>query len=83
MSHGEQSDQSPAPPQPAFQEGPEILDDCRAARIPDVTDFAECLVKTLPSCPNRLTFSAFRYCVHPHREAIITRTLAADLSPGA
>ena len=79
---GEQSHQGPGQPQPASQPGPAILDDCRAARIADVTDFAECLVKTRPSCPNRLTFSAFRYCVHPQREAIIARTLAAELPPG-
>jgi hypothetical protein len=81
MSHREQSDQQPALPQPASQAGPEILDDCRAARIPDVTDFAECLVKARPACPNRLTFSVFRYCVHPLREAIIARTLVAELPP--
>jgi len=83
MSHGEQSGQRPAPPQPASQAGPEILNDCRAARIDEVTHFAQCLVKTRPSCRHRLTFSTFRYCIHPHREAIIARTLAADLPPGA
>jgi hypothetical protein len=70
MSHGEQS---------ASQAGPEILDDCRAARIEEVTHFAQCLVKTRPSCRHRLTFSTFRYCIHPQREAIIARTLASGV----
>jgi hypothetical protein len=79
MSHGEQSDPGPALPQPASQAGPAILNDCRAARIGDATEFAQCLVKARPSCPHRLTFSAFRYCVHPQREAIIARTLSTYL----
>jgi hypothetical protein len=74
MPPGDQFDQDPALPQPASQAGPAILDDCRAARIAEVTDFAQCLVETRPSCRHRLAFSAFRYCVHPQREAIIART---------
>jgi hypothetical protein len=83
VSYGEQSHQGPGLPDPASHPGPAILDDCRAARIADVTDFAECLVNTRPSCPNRLTFSTFRYCVHPQREAIIARTLATESPLGS
>jgi len=80
VSPDEHSDQGPGLPPPASQPGPAILDDCRAARIADVTDFAECLVKTRPSCAHRLALSVFRYCVHPQREAIIARTLATESS---
>lgn len=83
MPADEQFDQGPAPPQPSSQAGPVILDRCRAARVGDVTDFAECLVKTSPSCPHRLAFNAFRYCVHPQREKIIARTLAAEPPPAS
>ena len=79
MPAHDQFDQAPVLPQPASQAGPPILPDCRAARIADITDFAECLVKTRPDCPHRLAFSAFRYCVNPQREAIIARTLAGSL----
>ena len=82
MLADEQSDHGPALPHPAPQAGPEIFDDCHAARIADITDFAECLVETHPDCPHRLAFRAFRYCVNPQREAIIARTLAAELPPG-
>jgi len=75
MPADEQFDQVPALPQPASQAGTAILDPCRAARIDDVTDFAECLVNTSASCPHRMVFSAFRYCVHPRRDEIIARTL--------
>jgi len=83
MPDGDQFDQGPQLPQPASPAVPAIQDDCRAARIADVTDFAQCLVETRPSCPHRLAFNDFRYCVHPQREAIIIRTLAAELRPGA
>jgi len=82
MPQGEQSDQGPALPQPASQAGLAIADDCRAARIGEVIDFAECQVKTDASCPHRFAFNSFRYCVHPDREAIIARTLAAERPPG-
>jgi hypothetical protein len=39
-------------------------------------------VKTDASCPHRFTFNAYRYCVHPEREAIIARTLAEEGPPG-
>jgi hypothetical protein len=76
-------DQGPALPEPASQAGPAILDRCRAARIDDVTDFAACLVETGTACTHRLAFNAFRYCVHPQREAIIARTLAAEPPPAS
>jgi hypothetical protein len=82
MLEDQQLDPGPALPQPAPQAGPAILNDCRAARIGEVTDFAECQVKTDASCPHRFAFNAFRYCVHPQREAIIARTLAAEGPPG-
>jgi hypothetical protein len=82
MSHGEQADRDPALPPPASEAGPAILDDCRAARIGDATDFANCLVTTDEPCPHRLAFNDYRYCVHPHREAIVARTLPAELPPG-
>ena len=78
MPDGDQFDQGPQLPQPASQAGPGILDNCRAARIADVTDFAQCLVETRPSCPHGFVSGSFHYCVHPHREAIIARTLATD-----
>jgi hypothetical protein len=73
--------QGPAPPQPASEPGPLIRDDCRAARIGEVTEFAECQGKTDASCPHRLVFNAYLYCVHPQREAIIARTLAPEGPP--
>jgi hypothetical protein len=82
MLEDQQFDQGPALPQPASQAGPAILDECRAARIEEVTDFAQCLVKARTSCPQRLAFNDFFYCVHPQREAIIARTLAAAGLPG-
>jgi hypothetical protein len=81
MTIDEQFDQGPAGAQPAPQARPAILDRCRAARIDNVTDFAECLVETTATCAHRLAFNAFRYCVHPEREAIIARTLAAGPTP--
>jgi hypothetical protein len=81
MTAGDQFDQDPALPQPASKAGPAILPDCRAKRIADVTDFANCLVKTGESCPHRFAFNDFRYCVHPQRKTIIARTLAAGLPP--
>jgi hypothetical protein len=78
MPADEQFGQQPAPRQPASQAGPAIRNDCRAARIGEVIEFAECQVKTGASCPHRLTFSVHRYCVHPQREAIIARTLADE-----
>jgi hypothetical protein len=82
MPADDQLDQGPAPPQPATPAEPAIRHDCRAARIGDVTDFAECLVKTGALCPHRFTFNNYHYCAHPQRETIIARTLATD-SPGA
>ena len=82
MPHDEEFQQGSAPPEPASEAGPVIRDDCRAARIDEVTQFAECQVKTDASCPHRLTFSAYLYCVHPDREAIIARTLAQQEPPG-
>ena len=78
----EQFDKGRAPPQPGSETGSAICDDCRAARIGEVTEFAECLVKTDASCPHRFAFNAYRYCGHPKREAIIARTLAQEGPPG-
>ena len=82
MPSGEQFDQEPALPQPASQAGAAILPGCRAARIGDATDFANCLVEAAESCPNGFVSVSFHYCVHPRREAIIARTQAAELPPG-
>jgi hypothetical protein len=81
MPADEQFDQRLALPQPASKLGQAVLDDCRAARIGDVTEFAECLVKTRASCSHGFVFNAFRYCVHPQREKIMARTLAAEPPP--
>ncbi len=75
MATRDHFDHNPQPPQPPSHQAPAILDDCRAVRISDVTDFAQCLVTTRPTCDNRLTCGTFRYCVHPRREEIIARTL--------
>jgi len=82
MPQSNQSDHEPGLPQPAFRAGSLIRDECRAARIGEVTQFAQCLVETNASCPHRLTFSAYLYCLHPEREAIIARTLTQDGPPG-
>jgi hypothetical protein len=76
-----QSDQGPAVPQPASQEGPVIAGDCRAARIGDVADFAQCLMEDRADCPQRFVAHRFYYCVHPQREKIIARTQAVRLPP--
>jgi hypothetical protein len=76
MPPDEHSDQEPRRLQSASEAAAVIRNDCRAARIGEVTDFAECLVKTDASCPHRFAFNAFRYCAHPQREAIIARTPA-------
>lgn len=78
MPADEQFDQGPALPEPASQAGPAILDRCRAARIGDVTDFAQCVIGALGSCPHGFSAGNYNYCVHPQREAIIARTLAAE-----
>jgi hypothetical protein len=78
MPADEQFDQGPALPNHASRAGPAIADHCRAARIGDAADFAQCLVNSDESCPYGFVFSSFHYCVHPGREAIISRTLAAD-----
>lgn len=78
MSADEKSDQGRTLPQPASQAGPVILDRCRAARIGDITDFAECLVKARGSCQHGFSFGNRNYCEHPQREVIIARTLAAQ-----
>jgi len=59
-----------------------ILPDCRATRIGDVTAFANCLVEPSAPCPHGFVSGSFHYCVHPQREAIIARTLAAELPTG-
>jgi hypothetical protein len=81
MPQGEQFDHEPALPQPASQSGSLTRDECRAARIDDVTAFAECLEKTETPCPHRMTFNAYLYCLHPQREVIIARTSAEDGHP--
>ncbi len=81
MLGGDQFNQEPGAPQPASRRAPAILDDCRAVPVTDATDFAQCLAPTGPSCIHRLIFSRFRYCVHPRREEIIARTLAAGSPP--
>jgi hypothetical protein len=82
MPADEQFDQGAALPQPAPQPAPAILNACRAARIGDVLDFAQCLVEAGASCPHGFEASSFHYCVHPQREAIVRRTLAAEGPPG-
>jgi hypothetical protein len=67
---------------PLLQAGQAIADHCRAARIGEVTEFAQCLVEDCAGCPERFVVSRFLYCVHPRREAIIARTLAAEKPPG-
>ena len=69
-------------PQPAAQAGSVVRSRCRAARIGDIADFAECLVISDDSCQHRLVFNTYRYCVHPQREVIIAQTLAGGLPPG-
>ena len=69
-------------PQPAAQAGPVARSRCRAARIGDIADFAECLVISDDSCQHRLVFNTYRYCVHPQREIIMLRTLTGGLPPG-
>ena len=78
MPQDEQSDQRPALPQHPSQAGPPIPDRCRAARIGEVTHFAQCLVKGRVPCPHRFSFGIHHYCEHPDREAIIARTLATE-----
>ena len=82
MPDDEKFQQGPAPPERASEAGWVIRDDCRAGRIGEVTQFAECQVRTGPSCPHRFAFNAYLYCVHPQREAIIARTLALKEPPG-
>ncbi len=81
MPAGDQFNQEPGSPQPAFGQELAILDDCRAVRLGEITEFAECLVQTRPSCAHRLVFSRFHYCLHPRREEIIARTLSAGPAP--
>lgn len=78
MAADEQFDQGSAPPQPASQAGPAILAQCRAARIGDVTEFAQCLVQARSSCPHGFLSGNYNYCIHPRREEIIALTLAAE-----
>ena len=78
MAADEQFDQGSAPPQPASQAEPAIQDQCRAARIGDVTEFAQCLVQARDSCLHGFSSGSYNYCIHPRREAIIERTLAAE-----
>ena len=78
MPQDQQFDHDPVLPQPASQAGSPIRDECRAARIAEATAFVQCLGKTEPLCPNRMTFNAYLYCLHPQREVIIARTLAED-----
>jgi hypothetical protein len=82
MPTDEPFDQGTALPQLGSRLEPPILNWCRAARIGDAIDFAECLVKTGASCPHCLVFNTFLYCVHPQREQIIARTLATEPPPG-
>jgi hypothetical protein len=82
VTDDEQFDQGPALPQPACQAERAILNECRVARIGDATAFAQCLVEAGASCPHGFVASNFHYCVHPQREAIIRRTLAAEAAPG-
>ena len=82
MSHDEQADEGPEMGLPASQAGPAILPTCRVARIDDITHFANCLVEAAESCPNGFVSGSFHYCVHPQRETIIARTLAAEPRPG-
>ena len=81
MPQSDRLDEGPAPSPSAFQAGSPLRDDCRAARIDEITEFAECLGKADQSCPHRMTFSTYLYCLHPQREAIIARTLARQKPP--
>ena len=78
MPQDQQFDHDPVLPQPASQAGTAIREGCQAARIGEVTEFAECRVKTEAFCPHRFAFNAYRYCLHPQREGIIARTLAQE-----
>jgi len=82
MLEGQQVGQESPLLQPASEAGAVIRQDCRAARIGDVTQFAECQAKTDASCPHRFAFRSYLYCVHPQREAIIARTLAREMTSG-
>ncbi len=82
MSEDQQLGQGPPLPQPASEAGAVIRHDCRAARIGEVTEFAECQAKSDASCPHRFAFNAYLYCIHPQREAIIARTLAREMTSG-
>jgi hypothetical protein len=82
MAQNEQFDGVPALLQSARAAEPPICDDCRAARIEEVTQFAECLVTASKACPHRMTFSSYLYCLHPQRKVIIARTLADEGPPG-
>jgi len=82
MSEGQQVGQESPLLQPASEAGAVIRDHCRAARIGEVTEFAECQAKSDASCPHRFAFNAYLYCVHPQREAIIARRLARQMTSG-
>jgi hypothetical protein len=82
MSEDEQFRQGSALPRRASHAGPAIRDRCRAARIGDVPDFAECLVKARGPCKHGFSFGNRNYCAHPQRELIIARTLTAEGPPG-
>jgi hypothetical protein len=68
----------PAAIPPAPQRAPQIPRGCRAARIGDITAFAECLAKRPASCPHRFPFGSSYFCEHPQRDAIIARTQVAQ-----
>ena len=82
MSEDEPFGQEPAQAQPAPQATPAFPDRCRATRIGEVTEFAQCLVQPWPLCEHGFSFGSTYYCEHPQREAIIARTLAADKTVG-
>lgn len=75
MPEDGQFGQGSALPRPASHAGPAIRDRCRAARIGEVTEFAQCLVEARGSCEHGFSFGNNNYCAHPQREVIIARTL--------
>ncbi len=79
--HGDYPEPKNAAARSASQLGPILPGECRAARIGDATEFAECLVKTNRPCHHRFSFNDYHYCVSPERETIIARTLAAAAEP--
>ncbi len=54
-----------------------ILATCRARALGAITEFAECLAPEPSRCSHGLPFGDSRFCWHPRRQEIITRTSQA------